>query len=134
MREPPVILDSTRVLFFAETGGAPAYTGKLTIFTGRKKLRELAPVPRVVISEELASGDFYLMHCSSSWKVLAVTSAKSIAAAKELGERAYRGLAAKWNAYRELTPEEASEVEEERRVLRELSKEYPLEGNDPHAV
>ena len=128
-------MESTRVLFYAETGGAESYTGKLTIYTGKsKKLRELPPVPRLVVSEQLSNDEYLLMHCSSSWKVLAVTRAKSIVAAKELGESAYRGLTAKWVAYRSLTPEETSELEAERRVLRQLEMEYPIDKNGEHAA
>ena len=135
MREPPVILSSTRVLYYAETGGAAAYTGKLTIFTGESgNLRELSPVPRIVVSEELASGEVLLMHCDSSWNVLAVTGAKSTTAAKELAERAYLGVAEKWTQYRALTANEAAEVESERRRMRELSEVYPPSENGEHAV
>ncbi len=122
-------------MYFAETGGAASYTGRLTIFTGQSKdLRELAPVSRVVVSEELASGEFFLMHCDSSWNVLAVTAAKSPAAAKELAERAYLGISEKWVQYRALTSEETSEVEGERQRLRELSEMYPPGQDGKHAV
>jgi hypothetical protein len=126
--EPPVILDSTRVLFYAETGGADAYTGHITMNTGRTgHLVELAPVPRLAICEQLANGELLIMHCDESWAVLAVQGSPSIDSAKAIAERAYSGITSKWKPYRELSAEESAEVEAEREYLQRLDKEYPVE-------
>jgi hypothetical protein len=133
--EPPVLLDSTRVLVYAETGGAAAYTGRTMIFTGHKDdLRRLDPVPRLAICEDLATAGLLMFHCDSSWKVLAVETASSIEVAKQNAERGYVGITAKWIQYRQLTEEESKELAEEREVLRRLSREHPVDGNDPHAA
>ena len=113
--EPPLILDSTRVLFYAEAGGAAAYTGRVTISTGYKDdLRELGPVSRLAICEDLATGKPLVMHCDSLWNVLGVHFAASVEAAKTTAERAYTGLSSKWIEYRQPTEAELAEVEGER--------------------
>lgn len=133
--EPPVILDSTRVLFYAATGGADAYTGRITMHTGRTgDLVELAPVPRLAICEQLANGELLIMHCDESWAVLAVQGSPSIDAAKAISERAYSGITSKWKPYRALSAEELAEVAEERAILERLHKEYPIDDEGSHAA
>ena len=123
-------LDSTQVLFYAETGGAENYTGRLTISTGRRVLRELKPVPRLAIVREFASDGILLMHCTAQWRVLAVTGAKSIETARELGERAYRGVT--WVPYRPLSRTEQRAIDRERQRVRVLSDRFP--PSDDHAA
>ena len=136
--QPPVILDSTRVLFYAETGGAASYTGRITISVSNAetgdKLVPLDPVPRLAISEQLANGELLIMHCDEDWTVLAVQRARSIDAAKDIAEHAYTGITSKWKPYRQLSAEELVEVEEERATLQRLNEEYPIDDEGSHAA
>jgi hypothetical protein len=132
MKEPPANLDSAQVLLYAETGGAENYTGRLTVSTGRKVLRELKPVQRLAIVKEFASDGILLMHCTMSWKVLAVTGAASVEAARQLGEHAYRGIS--WVPYRKLSLAEARALERDRRRVRKLSEKFPFPTKGEHAA
>lgn len=129
--EPPFLLDSARVLMYAETGGRNSYTGRITVFVSNALLD---PVPRLAICEELVENRVLLMHCDNSWKVLAAGFCRSIDAALESAERGYLGISSKWKQYRDLSSEEIGEIDEERQYLRNVAKEFPLNGNDPHAV
>ena len=133
--EPPVILNSTRVLLYAETGGASAYTGRVTVSTGyRNDLREVGPVPRLAIAEDLGTGCVLIMHCDSEWNVLGVCRSSSIDAAKELCERGYVGVSSRWTEFRPLSIGETQKVEAERKVMQQLVRDYPLDGHDPFAA
>ena len=130
-----MILDSTRVLLYAETGGATTYTGRLTIARGyANDLRDIGPVPKLAICEDLATGQVLVMHCDSVWNVLGVHFAASVDDAKANAERAYAGVGSRWTEYRTLSEDELAEVEEERQVLRQLARDYPLDGHNPDAA
>ena len=129
--EPPFLLDSARVLMYAETGGRASYTGKITVHADGKWLD---PVPRLALCEDLVDGDILLFHCDETWNVLAAGSAKSLDEAKQTAEAAYSGITAKWVAYRPLTPAEASDLAAEREELRRLWRDLPKPDGDPHAV
>jgi len=131
--EPPFLLDSARVLMYAETGGGGSYTGRITVYSGDAH-RLLGPVPRLAICEELTKGQVLLMRCDASWKVLAASFSASVDEAREIAEREYARVSSKWIRYRDLTAAELDEIEEERRSLSKLAVEFPLDGNDPHAV
>jgi hypothetical protein len=130
--EPPFLLDSARVVMYAITGGAASYTGRITVHVGGDRL--LDPVPRVAICEDLVGGQFLLMHCDDSWKVLAAGFSKSVADAQHIAERAYTGVSANWVPFRALSPAELAQVEEQRTHLRQLAKEIPNDSGGPHAV
>src|SRR5262245_32668978 len=129
--EPPFLLDSARVLMYAETGGRDSYTGRITVHLGDKSL---GPVPRVAICEDLVEGRILIMRCDVSWNVLAASFSSSVDEAIASSEREYRGISSKWTRYRALTSSEAAEVGEKRRTLRKLAAKYPLDGRNPHAV
>jgi hypothetical protein len=130
--EPPVILDSTRVLLYAESGGSAAYTGSVTISTGSNDdRRDLGPVERLAICEDLATARILVMHCDPLWNVSAAHFAPTIDAAKAIAERAYSGVSSRWTAYRQLTAAELAELHNQREVMRQLTRDYPLQGHDP---
>lgn len=131
LEEPPFLLDSARVVMYAETGERTSYTGRITVYRSGELLD---PVPRLAICEDLVEGRWLLMHCDVSWNVLAAGFAKSVAEAQRTAERAYSGVSAKWISYRALTPPEQAQVEEERQHLRILAKQIPNAEGDPHAV
>ena len=129
---PPAILDSAQVLFYADTGGEAAYTGRLIVLTGTARdLREVGPVPRLAICENLGAGELLILHCDSCWNVLAAESASTVQEARSRAERAYAGISSRWTPYRELTHEELREIEREREAIRKLMRQHPLDGNDP---
>lgn len=121
--EPPFLLDSARVLMYAETGGRDTYTGKITVHADGGWLD---PVPRLAICEDLVDGDILLFHCDDSWNVLAAGGGKTLEDVKHTAERAYAGVSAKWMNYRSLTAAELAELEAEREELRVLSAQFPI--------
>jgi hypothetical protein len=128
--EPPVLLNSARVVSFAETGGRASYTGRTMVIVGDKPLD---PVPRLAICEDLVEGAFLIMHCDVEWNVLAAGFFPSLEAAKSSAKEAYSGISTKWLEYRKLTAREFFEVEELRRSLRILAAAHPID-RDPHAA
>ena len=129
--EPPFLLNSARVVMYADTGLPTSYTGRITVHAGG---RLLDPVPRLAICEDLVGGQFLLMHCDALWNVLAAGFAKSAGDAQHTAERAYSDVSSKWVPYRALTPPEVAQVEEERQHLRVLAKHVPNAGGGSHAV
>ena len=129
--EPPFLLDSARVIMYAETGGSASYTGRITVHAGG---RWLEPVPRLAICEDLVDGNIFIFHCDDSWNVLAAAGAKSVEDAQRTSESAYSGITSKWLPYRALTPREVAELEAEREELRLLAKQLPQPKGGSHAV
>jgi hypothetical protein len=125
--EPPFLLDSARVLMYAETGGRDTYSGKITVHANGKWLE---PVPRMAICEDLVDGDILLFHCDDSWNVLAAGGGKTLDDVKHTAERAYTGISARWVDYRPLTPTELAELEAERLELRVLAAQLPIAKRD----
>jgi hypothetical protein len=133
--EPPFILDSARVVVYAETGGTSTYTGRVTISTGYGgDLRDIGPVPHIAICEDLGTGRMLVMHCDRGWHVLGVCRAATVEAAKELCERGYAGISSRWISFRELSPEESAEVESDRLTMQQMVRDHPLDGHDPFAA
>jgi hypothetical protein len=87
--EPPFLLDSARVVMYAETGGRASYTGKITIHANGKWLD---PVPRIAICEDLVDGDMLIFHCDDAWNVLAAGGAKSLNEAQHCRNRLFGHL------------------------------------------
>jgi hypothetical protein len=87
------LLDSARVLHYANVDEDVAYAGRTLLFVDGK---ELGKVPNLAICEESASGGVLLFHCSRAWKVLGCSAHKSVAAAKEKAEQIYPGLGDRW--------------------------------------
>ena len=128
--EPPFLLDSARVIMYAETGGKASYTGKITVHADG---RWLDPVPRLAICEDLVDGSTLIFHCDECWNVLAAGGAKSLEDAKRAAELAYSGISSNWTTYRALTSGEMAQLEAERKELQAISAQFPVEGG-PHAV
>jgi hypothetical protein len=128
--EPPFLLDSARVIMYAETGGKASYTGKITVHADG---RWLDPVPRLAICEDLVDGTTLIFHCDEHWNVLAAGGAKTVEDAKQTAELAYSGISSKWMTYRPLTSSEMAQLEGERKELQAIAARFPIEGG-PHAV
>jgi hypothetical protein len=103
MREPPAILDSCQVLVYALVDEAVTYTGKSLVFHDGRKVD---PALHLAIALNLFEDDFLLCRCNDVWDVLGVSGHTSLDEARHSAERAYRGISAKWVAFRELTAEE----------------------------
>ncbi len=89
------MLASSRVLAYAAVGDDVTCTGRHTpVVAGR----ELGPVPRLAIGRTLAGGAIVLLHCDAEWEVLAKVVYPSVDDARRGAERAYSGLARKWEA------------------------------------
>ena len=129
--EPPFLLDSARVVMYADTGAPASYTGRITVHANG---RWLDLVPRLAICEDLVDGDILIFHCDDSWNVLAAGAAKSIEDAQHTAERAYSGISSRWVTYRSLTPSELQQLETERQELQVLAKQLPTSGGGSHAV
>ncbi len=127
--EPPVVIDSARVLLYAKAADGTSYTGRRIMLVGEKPLD---PSARLAICEDLIEGAFRLMECDASWNVLAASFHSSIEA-KASAEDTYAGISPKSLEHRELTEQECREIAELRESLRILAPEHPID-RDPHAA
>lgn len=124
--EPPVLIHSAPVLLYAETGGTDAFTGTMTLIVDSKIL---GSVPRLAICEELLTGESLLMHCDENWNSLGVSVGPTCEYVKASADRAYSGLAQKWQKFRQLSKAELLNIEEVTTYLRKLGNEYPIENS-----
>jgi hypothetical protein len=91
---PPVI-GSDRVILYAIVDRGVSYSGKQRLFVGDKLLGQ---VPRIAICRSLRKDlkDYLVLFCDKRWRMLGMTGAKSLTAAKAEAERHYLGLSEKW--------------------------------------
>jgi hypothetical protein len=97
--KPPPVLGNARVLEYAVLGESVTYSGHSSLFVGKENegLKELGPVPRLAIAEDLKTGEVMLLHCDEEWDLLGVGGKyDSIAKVKASAERAYRGVSSCW--------------------------------------
>ena len=114
--EPPYILDSALVLYYAVLDDSVTYTGRITTYVSGKLL---GPVPRLALCENLAEdSDFLTFYCNDDWEVLGVGGSQSLEAALSTAERAYSGVKEKWRRFRLLNAEELAYVEAVRSFVR----------------
>jgi hypothetical protein len=124
MDEPPILLDGARALASAfrwrAAGGAYALLG---LAAGVP----LAPgvVSRLVIAENLVEDGVFLIHCDAEWGTVIGESYPDAESARVAASDAYRAEAIAWVTFRELTAQEAREVETARTFLREITAEFP---------
>jgi len=117
--EPPAILDSSQMLMYAIVDTSVTYTGRGFVIVGDKIID---PVPCLAIIRNLSDDSILLCHCDDDWNVLGVGGYASPNEAQQSAEKAYRGVAAKWQPFRELTADELAAVKETREQLRILHK------------
>ena len=91
--KPPQLLDSARVLHYANVDKGVGFAGRTLLFVDGK---ELGKVPNLAICAEVSSGGVLLFHCSRAWKVFGCSAHDSVEAAKEKAERIYPGLSSRW--------------------------------------
>ena len=117
MREPPFLIDGTRVLAYVALGPAPA----ATVADGVTLEARAAAV-----TESLADGALFLLYCNEDWETLAAEPRNDLASAQRAVSAQFPK--ATWQPYRALTPAEAAEVETTRTFLQELARDFPGEG------
>jgi hypothetical protein len=118
MMEPPAILDSSQVLMYATLDDSVKFTGRAVVMVGEKIID---PVPRLAICRNLYDDDILLFLCDNDWNVLGAGGYGTIENAQARAESAYAGSSARWQKFRPLTPEELSQIDETRRVVRDPS-------------
>jgi hypothetical protein len=91
--EPPPTLGSAHVIEYAEVDASVRFTGRQTLYVDGKLL---GPVPRLALCQNFDASDVMLFHCDDEWNVLGVGGGPTLEAARELAERAYAGISAKW--------------------------------------
>jgi len=99
IEKPPPVLGNARVLEFADLDESVTYSGHSSLFVGNVKegLKELGPVPRLAIAQDLTTGEIMLLHCDQDWEVLGRGGGyESIPKAKASAERAYHGVSSRW--------------------------------------
>jgi hypothetical protein len=116
MAEPPVVIDSSVVLFYAVVDASVRYTARTFVIVDGKIID---PAPRLAITRNLYEGDILVCRCDDDWNVLGVAAFDSVEEAQLETEKAYAGITAKWQAYRELTQDELAEIEEIRRDVQD---------------
>jgi hypothetical protein len=124
MNEPPLMIDGTRVVEYAEFDRSMAPSGRISVSVGGVPV-DLSSVAGVIIAENLAESGFFVLHCNERWETLAAGHYPDQAAARDSAERAYSGVTAHWRQFHELSAEEAAEVEVTRKFLRQLAADFP---------
>jgi hypothetical protein len=116
MAEPPVVIDSSVVLFYAVVDASVRYTARTFVIVDGKVID---PAPRLAITRNLYEGDILVCRCDDDWNVLGVAAFESVEEAQVETEKAYAGITGKWQAYRALTRDELAEIEEIRRDVQD---------------
>jgi hypothetical protein len=124
MDEPPILLDGARVLEYAALSGT---AGGPNAMHGLAAGVPLGPgvVSRLVIAENLIEGGVFLIHCDAEWGTVIGESYPDVDSARVAAGEAYREETIEWLRFRELTAQEAREVETTRAFLREITAEFP---------
>lgn len=92
--KPPPVVDGIRVLSYSAIKPPVTYSGHSFLFVGG---REVGPVPRLIIGEDLRSGDIVILHCDKRWNVVGIAGGYGSATqAKERSERIYPGIKNTW--------------------------------------
>lgn len=125
---PPFLLNGARVLFYADTGGPNAYTGRITVNVRSPggSFHELGAIPRMAFCQSLVTPEYFLMHCNDYWNVLGVIADSSIEEARNTAEMEFVGISSRWIPYRELTQAEMDEVDRVRSDLEEIDRLHPV--------
>lgn len=124
--EPPMILDSARVLEYAVLDARAKSSARASPVVGGVAV-DFDAVSGLVIAEDLVQGATFLLHCNAHWETLAAASYTDAQSARASAESAYAGIPVEWTRYRELTAQERAEIESTQRFLRELIADYPDE-------
>jgi hypothetical protein len=124
MEDPPFMLDGARVLEFASFDAMAKASGSGSAIVGGIAV-DFESVSGVVLAEDLVEGATFLLHCNDDWATVAAGTYRDLEQARAAAEAAYPGLSGRWTKFRQLTAEEAAEVESTRRFLREIAEDEP---------
>jgi ClpX C4-type zinc finger protein len=91
--KPPPVLDSARVLEYAELDSSVGFSGRILLYVDGK---ELGPAPCLAICQNLREAEILLFHCDLDWTVLGTGGYATVADAKSRAERIYPGVSACW--------------------------------------
>ena len=92
--QPPPVLDSARLLEYAEVDASVKYTGRIMVYVDGA---ELGAVPRLAICENMrGEPDTLLFYCDASWNVLAAGGYSSVREARASAETSYAGISRNW--------------------------------------
>lgn len=90
--KPPPALAGCHVIEFVVLDRSVKFRGRSNLFVDGK---ELGPVPRLAITHD-RHGEYLLVHCSRTWKVLGIAAYGNLRKAKLAAERCYPGISNKW--------------------------------------
>ena len=124
MEEPPILLDGARVLEYAILEGKAGDALRMRGLAAGVPLGSEA-VARLVIAENLVEEGVFLIHCNDEWSTVIGESYADARSARVAADESYRGDPIEWIGFRELTAQEAREVETTRAFLREITAEFP---------
>ncbi len=99
MKIPPPIIDSCKLLYFAENDDEVKFTGRISLFVGdvNEGLEPIGEKPRLVITHTYCEPrEYLLMFCDIHWSVKGVISFTTIDEAKIKAERVYNKITQKW--------------------------------------
>ncbi len=115
---PPLLLDVARVLRYVVFPRAERAQDRVSAVVGGVAV-DSDTLAALVIAENLAGEDTFLIACNRDWDTMAASSHLDVAQA-EAAARSGCGRPLAWTEFRELTEEERREVETTRAFLREL--------------
>ena len=102
---PPPVIDMARVIAYAIIDSSVEWTGRQRLYSGD---RLVGAMPRLVLCQDISGplADILLFHCNEKWEVQGVSGTPTLEGTKEMAERAYRGVSAKW-IHMDTAPEQA---------------------------
>ena len=124
MQEPPMMLDGARVLEYACFDAKAKASGEASAIVDGVAV-DFNSVSGLAMAEDLVRGATFLLHCNDDWATVAAGTYRDREQARAAAEAAYPGVSGRWTKFRELTAEEAAEVESTRRFLREIAEDDP---------
>lgn len=123
MEEPPFLIDGTRVLEFAILDYATLAATQASVVVSGVAL-DFNTLRGVAICENLVKDGVFAVHCNERWETVAADRYPQLDAARS-GVDAVYGMALPWQPYRDLSPQERSQLETTRAFLKELAAEFP---------
>ncbi len=96
---PPPIIDSARVIYFAENDSDIEYTDRIELHVGsaENEFERIGELPNLAISKTYNElNEILLMFCDEDWGTKGVIAFTTVEEAKIKAERGYKGITEKW--------------------------------------
>ena len=96
---PPPVLDSCKVLFYADARSSVEFTDRINLHIGTVdgEFQRVGEQPFLVIAKPYSNANEYLlMFCDLSWESVGVINFTSLNEAKLKAEKGYKGISEKW--------------------------------------